>query len=325
MRQRLETNKEILKPAFAKDSAGRQVQDDKIQKGILAPLAFFGLYGLPLGREKIWQLLYKSQVNREKFDRVLADLVRAGKVYDQDGHFALKPWDSGHLLISQDETSKRWRKLQKYYNLLAAIPFIEHISVIHSLALGNADAKSDIDLLVITRPNRLYFVRSVIIVLFRILGVYKTQAKISEQFCFGYYLTTSNMDISRVEGQDNFLAFWFASHIPILGMPAHEKFLRSNTWIYKYFPNYQPVAWPEPQISNVVAKLKTALEFLLAVPALLAEPLFRFIHIRHTFNLPENHWPTSTTIATADALKLHAVSQRKQLNEAFERALQKFS
>lgn len=294
----------------------------KIHQGIFAPLVFFGLYGLPLTKEKLWQLLYKVRVEPGVFGQALSQMVSAKKIYFQDGYFALKPWDEGRILVNKPEIEKRWRKVAKYCQVLASIPFIEHVSVIHSLAIGNVDQESDIDFLVISKPNRLYFVRSIIIVVFRLLGIYKTRKKISEQFCFGYYLTTDSMDISKLEGADDFLAFWFASHIGILGDQTHEQFLSSNAWVKDYFPNYQPASRPSSLIVSPTTKfVKALLEIILILPAILLEPILRQVHIRHTFSLPENHWPTSTTIARRDVLKLHAVSQRQQINQAFERVL----
>jgi len=294
-----------------------------LDSGILAPLSFFSLYGLPLSKEQIFNLIYKVSATREQINQRLEYLVSAGRVQKTDNLYSLKPWKRERMAVNRLEMEKRWQKIARYSAILRAIPYIEHISVIHSLAIGNVDQESDIDFFVVTKPNRLYFVRTMIIILFKLFGVYKTRKKIKEQFCFGYYLTTENLNLAELEGQDNFLAFWFAAHIPVLGPDTHADLIRSNTWIYEYFPNFQGEARNRYFASSIVlTSIKKLLEMLLFLPTIVAEPILRKIHITHTFNLPENHWPTSLTVANKNMLKLQALSQRRQINQAFEAVLQ---
>ena len=304
-----------------------ETRQKDLTQGILAPLAFFSLYSMPLSVERIHELLFQVKASREEVESNIRRLVSENKIIEQDGLFGIKPWYQERLRVNQKEIEKRWNKIKKYYFLLSIIPFIQHVSVIHSMALGNVDQESDIDFLVVTKPGRLYFVRSTIIVLFKILGVYKTRTKVKEQFCFGYYITTDNLDLGKQEGVDDFLAFWFAAHIPILGQHVHQDFLAANSWINEYFPQYQGkrVAPQELKSGFIARALKAILEVLLFIPTQILEPLFARIHIRHTFNLPENHWPTSLTVANKQMLKLHAVSQRGQINEAFRKVLQRLS
>jgi hypothetical protein len=75
-----------------------------------------------------------------------------------------------------------------------------------------------------------------------------------------------------------------------------------------------------PSIS--LKKLAITLSWL---PAIILEPALRRIHIRHTFNLPENNWKTSSTIANEHMLKLHALDPRKDLRRHFYHLLQKYN
>lgn len=294
-----------------------------LDSGILASLSFFSLYGLPLSKHRIFELMYKVSGSREQINQRLDVMVQQGRVQRTADLYSLKPWKQDRFAVNKLEMEKRWQKIQRYSGILRLIPYIEHLSIIHSLAIGNVDQESDIDFFVITKPNRLYFVRSVIIVLFKFLGVYKTRKKIKEQFCFGYYLTTKNLNLAELEGKDDFLAFWYAAHIPIFGRGVHEDLVQANPWIYEYFPNFQGDARNRYFSESILLSLvKKVLEILLFLPAILAEPVLRKIHITHTFNLPENHWPTSLTVASRDMLKLQALSQRQQINNAFAAVLQ---
>jgi hypothetical protein len=293
------------------------------KNAILKTMAFFSLYELPLNLYTIHQLLYKQRASFEEVNQAASELVKSGKIIAHDGLYALKPWDDNRLLSNKKEIQKRWRKVDKFFWVLSIIPFIDHVSIINSLAFGNAHQESDIDFFVVTKPSSLYFVRSMIIVIFRLLGVYKTRQHINERFCFGFYVTSKSPELGHVliENEDPLFAFWFASFAPLINISGYHGLVRANSWIYGYFPNFDLTARLTyiKQKNPFLRILKGLFEIILTIPAILLEPLVRSIHIRHTFNLPENNWATSTTIANDHMLKLHALDPRIQIRDEFRK------
>jgi predicted nucleotidyltransferase len=296
----------------------------KTQKAIISTLSFFHIYRLPLSARRVWELLYRQEATFDDVQRNLEQLHRMGLIDFHHGLYAIDDWDQDAYETNLLEIKHRWRKVQKYYWLLSAIPFIENLSVINSVAMGNADHESDIDFFVVAKPNRLYFVRTVIIVLFKLLGVYKTRDKVNEQFCFGFYISSSNVNIKPLllEGEDPYMAFWTGTIIPIAGEKSYCHFIKENKWIYSNLPNFRP----EQRLEKVrelkpSRKLKKFLTFVGFIPAIVLEPLLRRYHIRHTFKLQENHWATSSTIANKNMLKLHALDPRKDLRRSWEETL----
>ncbi|MBX4205547.1 MAG: hypothetical protein KW788_05235 [Candidatus Doudnabacteria bacterium] len=298
---------------------------DAVKTAITQTMAFFSLYELPLNLHTIHQLLYKQRGSFADVSIAVGELVASGKLVAHDGLYALKAWDDGRVLANKKEIQKRWRKVDKYFWALSIIPFIDHVSIINSLAFGNAHQESDIDFFVVTKPHRLYTVRSLIIVIFRLLGVYKTRQHINERFCFGFYVTSNKPELEPVliPGEDPLFAFWFASFAPLINIAGYRHLVVANPWVYGYFPNFDL----EARLSYIKEKnrflrlLKGLLEILLTIPAILFEPFLRSIHIRHTFNLPENSWATSTTIANQDMLKLHALDPRIDVRGRFRTIL----
>jgi hypothetical protein len=296
----------------------------KTQKAIISTLSFFHIYKLPLPARRVWELLYKQEATFEDVQKDLEQLRGQGLIDSDHGLYAIGGWDQKAYEANQSEVARRWRKVQKYYWLLSAIPFVENLSVINSMAMGNADHESDIDFFVITKPGRLYFVRTVIIMLFKLLGVYKTRQKINEQFCFGFYMASSDVNIKPLllAGEDPYMAFWTGTIIPIVGESAYQKFIKDNRWIFSSLPNFRP----EQRLDRIRSlrarrKLKRLLEWVAFIPAVILEPLLRWYHIRHTFRLPENHWATSSTVANKNMLKLHALDPRQDLRRAWEEIL----
>ncbi|HYE21987.1 MAG TPA: hypothetical protein VD998_00165 [Verrucomicrobiae bacterium] len=296
-----------------------------LSKAILKTLSFFHIYRLPITAQKIWQLLYKYEATLSEVERELEELVVRKLVCKNEHLYSIKHFDTWTYLINREEIAQRWDRVKKYYWLLSSIPFIEHVSVINSMAMGNADSESDIDFFVITKPNRLYFVRTMVIILFKLFGVYKTRKKINKQFCFGFYITSDHMSLQDLllPGEDPYMVFWLGTIVPILGVQTYEKFIRDNFWIYSFLPNFRPMQrLGQIRKYRQASVIKNLLHSLLNIPAAVLEPFLRRIHINHTFKLPENHWKTSSTIANSKMLKLHALDPRKDLRKAWQDILQ---
>ena len=298
-----------------------------IQNAIISTLAFFSLLKIPIDRERLHGVLYKAWANKQSVNNQLSQLVSAGTISEHGGKIGMFDWNDSELAQSAQEARGKWQKIRRYFWVLSMIPYVEHVSVINSLALGNANLESDIDFFVVTKPNRLYVARSIIIVVFKLLGVYKNKVHIKDRFCFGFYVASDRADLNRVlvKPQDPLFAFWFASFVPILGREAYLNFVAQNKWIKNYFPNFKA----ENNLQTIikpkrwVTAIKNVLEILLWIPSQALEPMVRRVHISHTFKLPENSWPTAKTVADNHMLKLHALDPREEFQKKFAELLGK--
>jgi hypothetical protein len=305
-----------------------QIFKDPLNKAIISTLAFFDIYHLPLTAKRVWELLYKHKATSNQVAERLIQLSKLGVIIAKNEMYGLREWDENEFNINQKEINDRWKKVNKYFWLLSSLPFIETICVINSVAMGNAGHESDIDFFVIVKPKCLYFVRSIVIVLLRLLRVYKTRNKHKGQFCLGFYAVPQRMALKELllPGEDPYMAFWTGTLIPITGWRMYQNFIRQNLWVYSYLPNFDERLRREKYESFAPNKLlKKIFEIIFILPAIVLEPPLRAIHIRHTYKLPENHWPTSSTIADEGMLKLHALDPRRDLRRQFNGNLARFS
>lgn len=295
------------------------------KEAVLATLAFFSIFQVPIDFEKLYKFLYKQQASRQDLKKILDELLANKKIVRKGNLYALDAWDEKVYLQNQEEIKKRFYKIRRFKWLLEMIPFVRGMSIINSLALGTADARSDIDFFVVTRKRTLYFVRTIIILLFKSLGLYKTKGKIKERFCFGFYVTEDNLDFSKVllPGDDVYFSFWLASMQTVFGEPMYFQIIAVNNWVNRDFPNFvlDKGIFAANKNNKVSIFIKFLLETLLFIPAMIFEPLLTWIHIRHTYKLPENHWETSTTIANSKMLKLHSLDIRKEVRLKFFQTL----
>ncbi len=296
-----------------------------INKAVLSTLSFFNLFSVPLTAEQVFLYLYKQSAGLSQVKDALIFLASQNKIFSKNEMYALTPWADGLPEQRSREYEKRIKKVKKFLWLLALVPFVREMSLINSMAMGNVKEESDIDLFVITAPNFVYFARTIIFLIFRLLGAYKTKNKIKERFCFGFYVSASDLDLQKIliKPEDPYTAFWLASMQPLFGKKNYVKLVCSNPWVFEYLPNFTPT----PHFYGLVHQpmslyLKPLLEVVFFLPALLLEPVLRKIHITHTFNLPENHWATATTIANKYMLKLHALDPRSKIRAGFFKSLE---
>ncbi len=292
----------------------------KLKESVFSTLAFFALYEVPVTFSRVHELLVKERATAEEVQMILNQLVADDRISQTGNLYSLKPWKASDYRDKQVEISKKWMRIDRYYFWLAILPFVRLVSVINSLSLGTADKDSDIDFFVVTSKNRLYFVRSIIIVLFRILGVYKTRTKIKDRFCFGFFVTKDNLNFKNllIKPEDPYFINWLANMRPVTDGRQYWELMQQNPWLAEELPNFNAMQrLTSIQKPNLFIRgIKLILEVILFIPAALLEPMLRKIHIDHTFKLAENHAVTSTTIANEKILKLHGHDVRSQIARA---------
>jgi len=139
--------------------------------------------------------------------------------------------------------AKLWRKVRKYGRFLQMVPFLEMVAVCNSLAMGQADEDSDIDLFIIVKQGRLFTARVLVTILMQILGVRRYRHLVRERFCLSFFIDDSVMNFNHLQrGKDFYLAAWVKSLKPILdkvsadnGLFVSENFLDSNKEWLKSF------------------------------------------------------------------------------------------
>ncbi|MDD5213105.1 MAG: hypothetical protein PHG82_01650 [Candidatus Gracilibacteria bacterium] len=124
-------------------------------------------------------------------------------------------------------------KARKYLNFIKWIPGIKMIGVGNSISMNTGTSDSDIDLFIVTSPNKLWTVRILITIIFQILLVRKTSTKHAGRFCLSFFATENALDFGTFAiKNDVYLYFRILYFKPILDFDnTYEKFIEANaTW-----------------------------------------------------------------------------------------------
>jgi hypothetical protein len=189
------------------------------------------------------------------------------------------------------------------------LPFVRMVALTGALAMQNAPTHDDIDLLIVTAPKRVWFTRAMTIGLVRFARVKGVK------LCPNYVLSESAMAQSQ---RNLFIAHEIAQMMPIAGLRAYDAFLRCNTWIFDYLPNWTPADGTTIQKENECTRIKLLGERLLG--GTLGEWLERHEqHYKHRKLLQNqtNKNVSSAAQLDSDQIKGHFNDHGKRILQAY--------
>lgn len=237
----------------------------KLQKEIIKTLLFFNLHKRPLSTKEVYQYLGVKAQESQIF-LALLDLCRKNKVIEKNQYFTLKKYQGLFKTFNQRLKIKQKleAKARKFIWFFKLIPYVRAIFLANSLAMGLPNKKSDIDLVILTYPNRLWTARLFLNFWFSIFGLKRKKDVRNDpgKFCFSFLMDLKNLELKKIKLiNDPYLTFWVASLKPLLINCAQNLFWENNIWINQYLPNLK--------IANSTKKSKS-----LSFTAFLQEKIF---------------------------------------------------
>jgi|GEM_PF-913626 len=159
-----------------------------------------------------------------------------------------------------------WRKQKKarrWVRVLRFVPFVRMIAIGNDLGYGNCSDASDIDLVIVTAPRRVWFARLCVVALLR-LSRQRPGEHSRDAICPSFFLTTEAMDLeelqigaeSRIMNNeswdrcdaslplDPYLLFWVTQLTVLYDVGGtYDAFWRANgQWARRWLPDARPRA-----------------------------------------------------------------------------------
>ena len=129
--------------------------------------------------------------------------------------------------------------LDKVIHILKFIPNIQLIGLTGSLAMSNAKEEDDIDIFIITRSNRLWVTRLLMLAVMQCLGLRRKRSmvKAKNKICLNLFFDEQNMSVPAIK-KTIYGAHEVLQMKPLVNRNnSYENFLASNLWVYDFFPN----------------------------------------------------------------------------------------
>lgn len=216
-----------------------------LAKNILATIVYYDVLDYPLTAFEIEKYLMRAEAKNpdgeEKFDlaEIMAVLEKAELkklmeeyqgFYFLFGRRELVAQRSARNKISE----KKLKIVLKVIHWLRFTPFLKGVAMTGRLAMKNAEAKSDLDLLIVIKKGRLFMGRFLATALIHCLGRRRHAEKIADRICLNHFLT----DEFKIAVQSLFSANEYAFLLPVWG--DFSQFYVQNPWIKEFKPNFCP-------------------------------------------------------------------------------------
>jgi len=236
----------------------------------LKTILYFSIFNYPLKLEEICN--FSAVKDGEKVAKELEFLLAQKIIIYKEGFYLM---DSNPNSIEKRKKGNQMAvsalvKAQERADFIAKFPFVEAVGVSGSLSKGYYDQNSDIDFFVITKPDKVWLCRT-------LLMLYKKIFLLNSRkyFCINYFMSSCQLEI---EEKNRFTATEIKTLIPFQGKEAFEEFYRQNRWVYAIFGEFEPELG---HIKNIEKpKIVKALEQLLnSKPGNLLDVAFKKITV----------------------------------------------
>ncbi len=287
---------------------------------ILSTVAFFDIFDHPLTAFEIREYLPVAA----NLEEVMTALERS-PLARAEGYFFLPGRENLPAVRRQRyiATDIKIKKARRRLRIFSWLPWIRLIALANVIGTHNLRPGGDTDLFIITRPGRLWLTKVCATIILKLSNLRPTPSHSADRLCLSFLVDEQSLNLStfRLDNDDHYFAYWFASLVPLYGDPAtYHKLIQNNTWLSEVLPNF-PRERALPRLRFRHSNHKDWLAFLGGMGERFArriQSLFMAPAIRELANKDRR------VVVTDHVLKLHTVDRRDYFKTEHAKRLQAF-
>ena len=212
-----------------------------LKEAIVRAIVFFDLFDYPLSPYEIWQYLGQRATLLEVkniLNEGLAGIASANGFYFLGSRQEM-------LLERQKRyhfSATKFKLARRAVRLFRLVPFIKMIAVSNIIGAHNLRDGSDIDLFIVTSPQRLWLTRLFCAGLAKILGWRPTRDVKRNKICLSFYISSDNLDLKslKLNSEDLYFNYWLAGLVPVYDRhQTYASLIATNSWLKECLPNWQ--------------------------------------------------------------------------------------
>jgi hypothetical protein len=204
-----------------------------LQQDILKTLLYYDVFGYPLKAAEVFSFLPSNSITLQTLSNALDACVSSGKVFSYREYFSVLE-NVAELVHRRQKmeayAERRWKIAHLVAHIVKRFPFVRGCFVTGTLSKNISAPECDIDLFIVTKENRLWITRSLLI-LFKKIFLFNS----NKYFCANYFVSEDALEIHE---HNIFTAMEIAHVKPLLNKDLFDRFVLTNQWIKKYFPNW---------------------------------------------------------------------------------------
>lgn len=211
-------------------------------KGALLALPYFDGINRALSAKELRRYVWGGELE-------VHDLRKAASAWRQPGQsedlYSLRPIELPKVFANKERLEEYWSWTAKHLRVLSWIPFVKLAMVMNGVAHGVVNPDSDIDLFVVTKRNRLWVARGLMLLTLRILGLRSIPGNKAKRFSPEFFVDEDHQSIDpNWSGSLYLTSFWLADFIAVIYPQNFRRFWLANKWLAEYMP----IAYKSPRI-----------------------------------------------------------------------------
>ena len=281
----------------------------RLRAAILDFLSYMAVMQLPVTEEQLLEYI-RVRTSHLAVKDELQKLVAKGHVVRIQKEYWGLPGIKYHNMKRQNTIVDRLLvKAQRWSYLMRLIPAVKAIVVVNSVSIGNPNKNSDIDLLVVTTPRRIFLSKGILMYGLKLLKQLETQKDKAGRFSLGMFLTTVGVkwerDIMKTNEPD--LLWRYALAKPVYGADVWHGLLRKSGYYQEKLPNYP---WPHHPL-RIFRGGWRVFDWL--------DDIGYRRHLKHTSRQPKNHTERAFVRIRPDIINLHALDRTTEIAERYKK------
>ena len=195
---------------------------------VLNVLAYYDVFDYPLTIDEIYR--FSKGLSKDQVRLDLNNLVDNSIIYKANDLYSLK--NDPVAIIKRKEGTQRTidfkEKAIKRAKLIGKFPYVRAVFISGSFSKGYMPIDGDIDYFVITKHNRMWLARTLII-LYKKVFLFNSR----KFFCVNYFLGEKDLNIDQ---KNIFTATEIFTLKPIINKDLYKNLLKENQWIELFWP-----------------------------------------------------------------------------------------
>jgi predicted nucleotidyltransferase len=270
------------------------IKENEIKEAVLDVLAYFAVMGLRMDFDTIYSYL-PIRSGHLVVKKQLKNLIKRGRVKLVKDKYGLANIKYPRQKSMQDHQRALLKKARRWSLFFRLIPSVKSIVVVNSVAYGNVHKDSDIDLFIITSPNRIFVTKGFLMYLLKLLNQLEDAQNSSGRFSLGMFLTTKGVkiekDIMRTNEPD--LVYRIITCIPLYGDAIWYSLIKNDSYMQARLPNY---VWPKMPVRIYGSGIKYIDRI---------DDIAYRKHLKHTASQAKTHHPDAFIRVRPDIINLH--------------------
>lgn len=213
---------------------------------IIATLSYHDILEMPLTAVETWRYLVKSPKTEASFslhevEEELKQMVDEKEIVFSHGYHAFPKKEKliEKRIRRHALAQKKWKRLRRIAFFLQVVPFLKSIAVSGSLSREAVKKDSDLDVLLITSPGRIWttrFITTILLDFFRLRR--RPTGPTKDLVCLNHYVSSDALELPY---QSLYTALEYARIIPVYGEKFGWEFRRVNSnWMKNYLAQIFP-------------------------------------------------------------------------------------